>query len=206
MPEADILSDTTTPQLTQLRPSIGTGPTTSHGHWFRGRQTPELLLYYLPGTMVPRPINAGKYSRTTPQRSSTPTTALPVRISSFGNGTPETGNPTHRQKQQPLYSVGSRLAPLTRRVANESSPFGLGISHGTLLLPTSFRPFPTRQNNSAAPPPSTRPVSTEHLCPVPFHCHRGAPAESPAPFSTTCYHRAALLRSPPIPPMPRPTT
>ena len=28
-------------QLTRLRPSIGTVPTTSHGQWFRGRQTPE---------------------------------------------------------------------------------------------------------------------------------------------------------------------
>ena len=129
-----------------------TVPTTSHRHWFRGRQTPELLFSYLPETMIPRPTNAGKYSRSTTQRPSTSTTALPVRISSFGNGTPETSNPTHRHKQQPPYSVGSRLFPLTRRVANESSPFGLGISHRTLPLSTSFRPFPTRQNNSAAPP------------------------------------------------------
>ena len=128
--------------------------------------------------MVPRRTNAGNYSRTTTQRPSTSTTALPVRISSFGNGTPETSNPIHRQKQQPPYSVGSRLFPLTRRVANESSPFGLGISHQTLLLPTSFRPFPTRQNNSAAPPPSTRSVSTEDLCPSLLYCHPGAPAES----------------------------
>ena len=156
--------------------------------------------------MVPRPTNAGKYSRITTQRPSTPTTAFSVRISSFGNGTPQAGNPIHRQKQQSLYSYGSRLAPLTRRVANEPSSFGLGISHRTLQLPTSFRPFPTRQNNSTAPPPPTRLVSTEHLCPGPLHCRRGAPAESPTPFSTpTCYERAALLRSPPIPPIPRPT-
>ena len=102
--------------------------------------------------MVPRPTNAGNYSRTTTQRPLTSTTALPVRISSFGNGTPETSNPIHRQKQLRHYSVGSRLLPLTLRVANESSPFGLDISHRTLLLPTSFRPFPSRQNNSAAPP------------------------------------------------------
>ena len=161
---------------------------------------PDLLLYYLLGT------NAGKYSRTTTQRPSTSTIALPVRISSFGNGTPETGNPIDRQKQQPLYSVGSRLSPLTRHVANESSLFGLGISHRTLQLPISFQPFPTRQNNSAAPPPPTRPVSTEQLCPGSLHCRRGAPAESPTPFSTPkCYQRAALLWSPPIPPKPRPT-
>ena len=102
--------------------------------------------------MVPRPTHAGIYSRTITQRPSTPTTALPVRMSSFGNGTPETGNPIHRQKQQSLHSIGSRLAPLTRRVANEPSAFGLVISHRTHQLPTSFQPFPTRQNNSAAPP------------------------------------------------------
>ena len=149
------MSDTTTPQLTRLRLSIGTVPRTSHGHYFRGRQTPELLLYYLPGTMVPRPTYTGIYSPTTTQRPSTPTTALPVRISGFGNGTPETSNPIHRQNQQSLYSIGSRLAPLTRRVANEPPSFGLGISYRTLQLPTSFRPIPTRQNNSAAPPPPT---------------------------------------------------
>ena len=77
--------------------------------------------------------------------------------------------------------------------------------------PTNCRPrsgpFPTRQNNSVAPPPPTRPVSTEHLCPGPLHCRRVAPADSSLPFSTpTCYQRAALLRSPPIPPKPRTTT
>ena len=134
--------------------------------------------------MAPRPANAGKNSRTTTQRPLTRTTARPVRIFSFCNGTPETGNPIHRQKQQPLNSVGNCLAPLTCRVANESSPFGLGISHRTLQLPISFRPFPTRQNNSTAPRPPTRPVSTEHLCPGPLHCRRGAIADSPLPFST----------------------
>ena len=135
-PETDILSGTTTPQLTRLQSTIGTVPTTSHGHWFRGRQTLELLLYYLPGTMVPRPTNAGIYSRTLNQRPSTPATALPVRISSFGNGTPETCNPIHRQNQQPRYSFGSRLALLTRGVVNESSSFGLGIAHRTHQQPT----------------------------------------------------------------------
>ena len=146
------MSDTKTPYITRLRPSIGSVPTTSQGHCFRSRQTPEILFSYLPGTSVSRPTNARKYSPTTTQRPSTSTTALPVRISSFGSGTPETGNLIHNQKQQPFFSVGSRLSPLTRRVANESSLFSLGISHRTLLLPTSFRPFPTRQNNSAAPP------------------------------------------------------
>ena len=147
--------------------------------------------------MVPRPTNAGNYSRTTTQRPLTSTTALPVRISSFGNGTPETSNPIHRQKQLRHYSVGSRLLPLTLRVANESSPFGLDISHRTLLLPTSFRPFPSRQNNSAAPPFN---ATGFHGAPLsrPLRCHRGARAESPMPFSTpTCYHRVALPRSPP---------
>ena len=168
---------------TRLRPSIRTVPTTSHERWFRDRQTPELLLYYLPGTMVPRSTNAGLYSRTTTQRPSTPTTTLPVRISSLGNGTPETGNLTRWQKQRWLYSMGSRLAPLTRRVANESSPFGLGISHRIHQLPTSFRPFPTRWTNSAAPPPPppTRPVSAEHLCRGPFIAAEAYLPISPCP-------------------------
>ena len=158
------------------------------GQWFRGRQTPE---------NIPEPP---------PNDPQISTTALPVRVSSFGNGTPKTGNPIHRQKQQPLDSVGSRLSPLSRRVANESSPFCLGIFHRTLLLPTSSQPFPTRQNNSVAPPSPTQPVSTEHLCPGPLHCRRDAPDDWPLPFSIpTCYQRATLLRFPPIRPIPRPT-
>ena len=98
------------------------------GQWFRGRHTPENTI----------------------QRPSTSTTALPVRISSFGRGTP--GNPIHRQKHQPLYSVDSRLSPLIRRVANESSPFGLGISYRTLLLPASFRPFFQRDRTTLPRP------------------------------------------------------
>ena len=192
---------------TRLRPSIRTVPTTSHERWFRDRQTPELLLYYLPGTMVPRSTNAGLYSRTTTQRPSTPTTTLPVRISSLGNGTPETGNLTRWQKQRWLYSMGSRLAPLTRRVANESSPFGLGISHRIHQLPTSFRPFPTRWTNSAAPPPPLQrdrfPLSTSVADP-------SLPPRRTCRFPLALLHpdvlpRAALLRSPTIPPKPRPT-
>ena len=196
------MSDTATPKLTRLPPSIGTVPRTSHGHWFRGRQTPELLLYYIPGTMMPRPTYAGIYSRNTTQRLSPPTTALSVNVSSFVNGIPETGSHIHRQKQQPLYSVGSRLAPLTRRVANESSPFGLGISHrprsGPLQRDRTTLPRPPLQRDRFPP---------DNLCPGPLHCRRGAPAESPMPFSTPkCYQKAALLRTPPIPPIPLPTT
>ena len=81
------------------REDRATVPRTSHGHWFRGRQTPELLLYFLPGTIVVRRQYAKIHYRTTTQRPSTSTTAVPVRIRSFGNGTPETGNPIHRQRQ-----------------------------------------------------------------------------------------------------------
>ena len=59
--------------------------------------------YDQPRTLVPRPTNARTCSRTTTQRPSTLTIALPVRISSFGSGKAETGNPAHRQKQQSLY-------------------------------------------------------------------------------------------------------
>ena len=159
---------------------------------------PEIIQYFLPGTMAPTSTDAGEYSRTTD---------LPVRISSFGNGTPETGNTLYKPKQQPLYSVGSRPFPLICHVANGHLPFGFRISHRTRQLPTSFRPFPTRQNHSVALPHLTRSVSTEHLCAGLLHCRQGGPAESATPSSPpTCYHRAALLRSPPIPPKPRPTT
>ena len=86
--------------------------------------------------MISRPTHTRKYSRSTTQRPSTSTTALIVRISSFGNNTLETGNPIHRQKQQQLYSVGSRFSPYTRRVAYESSPLGLGI----FTKPSNYRP------------------------------------------------------------------
>ena len=59
-------------------------------------------------------------------------------------------------------------------------------------------PFHCNRTALPRPPPSPRPVSTDHLCPDSLHCHRGAPAESPVPFFTPIdYHRAALLRSPP---------
>ena len=106
-----------------------------------------------------------------------------------------------------LYSIGSGLSPLTHRVENEPSFFGLGISRRTLQLSTSLPPFQTRQNISAAPPPYT-PVGF-HGTPLsrPPSLPGGAPAESHMPFSTpTCYQRAALLRPPPIAPKPRPTT
>ena len=182
------MSDTAIPHLTRRRPSIRIIPTTSHGNWFRGRQTSELLLYHVPGTMVPRLTNTGTYCRTTTQRPRTSSIALPVCISSFGNNAPETGNPARRHKQQPIFLVCSRIFPLARSVANASSLFGLGIFHRTLQQPSSFRPFPTRQNNPAAPPSPKRLVSTEHLFLCPFHRRRGAPAKSSSSFSTlTCY-------------------
>ena len=49
-------------------------------------------------------------------------------------------------------------------------------------------------------------VFTEHLCPGPLHCRRGAPADFPLPFSPpTCFQRAALLRPPLISPILLPT-
>ena len=121
------------------------------GQWFQGRATTERI-----------PV------RTITQRPSTTTTALLVRISSFGNGTPETDKPINRQTQQSLYSDDSRFASLTRRVANEPFPFGLLISHRTHQLPTSFRPFPTRQNNSAAPPLQRDRFPRSTSVPTPF--------------------------------------
>ena len=119
-------------ELTRLRPSIGDDQ---------------------PWTLVPRPTSAGappslltwdngSEARQTPEnipvpppkRPSKPTNVLPIRTSSFGNGAPETGNPIHR-KQKPLYSIGSRLSPLTRRIANESSPVD------RVDIPRIYRPW-----------------------------------------------------------------
>ena len=146
-----------------------------------------------------------KCSRTTTQRPSTYITALSVRISSFGNGTPETADPIHRQKQQPLFSVGSCLSPLTRRVASESSYFGLGICHRTHLLSTPFRRFRHDRTTLSRPPfnrtgcraPLSRPppLPPRRTCRIPH-----------ALLHPDVLPRAVLLRSPPIQPIPRPTT
>ena len=159
---------------------------------------PEIILYFLPGTMVSKSTDAGKKSRTT---------ALPVRISRFGNGTPETGNTIHKPKKQPLYSVGSHLFPLIRHFANEQNPFGFRISHRTHQLPASFRPFPNATKQLCRTPPSN--AISFHGAPLsrPPPLPPRRPCQIPCALSTpTCYHRAALLRSPPIPPNPRPTT
>ena len=105
------------------------------------------------------------------------TTDVPVGISSFGNGTPKTGKPTHRQKKQSLYSLGSRLAPCPAALQKEPFVLGLGISHRIHQLPTSF-PFPTRQTlprpplqrdrfprSTSVPPPF---IAAEAHLPIPL--------------------------------------
>ena len=52
------------------------------------------------------------------------------------------------------------LLQLSKLHLNGQEKRAAGARHRTHQLPTSFRPFPTRQNNSAAAPSPTRPVST----------------------------------------------
>ena len=79
--------------------------------------------------------------------------------------------------------------------------------HSTQLLHPPNLSHDYRPNRHvAAHIPLPAPIAA-HLCPGPLHCGRDASADSSLPSSTsTCCQTAAVLRSPPIPPKPRPTT
>ena len=159
----NILSDTTTPQLTRLRPSIGNDR---------------------PWTLVPRLTNAGIYSRTTTQQPSTPTTALPVRISSFSNGTPETGNSIHKQKPPLLIFDWQPSCPPNPPYCKRAILFG---SWHLSPNPTITDLIPTISN------------ATHQFCRDPPRQREGFPRRTsvPAPFIAAVAHL-------PVPPCPSP--
>ena len=206
--KADILRDTTTLQLTRLRPSIGTAPSTKRG------------------TLVPRPIHAGAlplrptwdigfeadqrrnffphhHHLTTLDTYHHPTSSRLY----FGNGTPETGNPFISSSSKRLPSLAAALLPFKptrfkRAILFWSRRFPPNPPTTDLILaPFQRIGFFHRAPLSRLFP--TRPISTEHLCPGPLHSRRGAPADFLlAPLHHDVYQRAAVLRSPPIPPNP----
>ena len=150
------------------------------GQWFRGRQTPETI-----------PVPPPNDPRHLPP---------PSQFVSLASATvhPRLAIPSIGRSNNHFIRLAAAFPP---------QPAALQMSHplsvsAFLTEPSYYRPrsdpFHRDRTTLPRPPPSTRPVSTEHLCPGPLHCHRGAPAEVPMPFSTpTCYHRAALLWSPP---------
>ena len=149
-------------------------------HWFRGRQTPENIP--VPPPNDPRHLPPPSQFVSLASATVHPTLAIP----SIGRS-----NNCFIRLAAAFYPQPAAL--------QSSHPFSVSAF---LTEPSYYRPrsdlFQRNRTTLPRPPPSTRSVSTEHLCPGPLHCHRGAPAESPKPFSTpTCYPRAALLRSPP---------
>ena len=157
------------------------------GQWFRGRQTPE--------TIPAPPPNNPRHLPPPSQFVSLASATVHPRLA-----IPSIGRSNNRFIRlaaafSPNQPRCKRAIPLRSRHFSPNPPT-------TDLVPTLS--IATEQLCRA--PPSTRPVFTENLCPGALHCRRDAPADSPLPFSTpTCYQRAALLRSPPISPILRPT-
>ena len=174
-PKADILSDTTTPQLTQLRPSVGTAPTTNCG------------------ALVPRPTNTGTcFHTTTTQRPSTPTAAPQFAYLASATVHPRLASHPQAETAIALFAWHPPCSTPIPRESNEPLPFGLGVFREPTNSQPRPGPLPTRprlrQRNSVPAPYLTWPVPTENLCLGPLHGRRSATADSSLPlFYATCY-------------------